>query len=224
MSMTAFFHRTSFDFSQQAKDWILDRYTGRFSKEFYHNLDSTQGTAYSQLEWRNSPAGKELMQFLATYNCEVSHSGISAHISNQATGAMCNPHIDFVTNRQGIRNLISTRFNVLVLGNPMDTMHWWPDLTDDHPTLLDYSRQNNQTGFKYKTKVVPGDTIQNRIDFLGTAPIIEANVSSPSAFVKTDCVHSINLSPGPRLLITVAFNKSVDEITAMPRPAKTTPT
>ena len=213
--MAKCFHKTSFSFSTQAKDWILNRYVGRFDKEFYHNLDSTQGTVQSQLEWRNSLAGKELIQFLATYNCNVSHFGISAHISNQATSAMCNPHIDFITTQQGTRNLISSRFNVLILGNPLDTMHWWPDITDDHPELSDISRKNNQTGFEYKTKVVPGDTIQDRIDFLGTAPIIEANVSLPSAFVKTDCVHSINLSPGPRLLITVAFNKSVDEITAL---------
>lgn len=213
--MTTFFHKTTFDFSQKAKDWILDRYAGRFDRAFNHNLDSTQGTLQGQREWYNSIAGRELIEFLAQYNCNVSYFGISAHISNQPSNAMCNPHIDFVTNQQGVRNLISSRFNVLVLGNPLDTMHWWPEVLPDHPALVDISRKNNQTGFEFKTKVVPGDTIPDRINFLGTAPIIEANVASPSAFVKTDCVHSISLSPGPRLVVTVAFNKSVDEITAL---------
>ena len=213
--MTTFFHRTSFDFSQQAKDWILDRYTGRFNRNFNHNLDSTQGTIQIQQEWHRSIAGRELIEFLAQYNCNTSHFGISAHVSNQAVNAMCNPHIDFITTKDGMRNNVLSRFNVLILGNPLDTMHWWPDMLYNHPALVDITRKNNQTGFEFKSKVVPGDTIQDRINFLGTAPIIEANVSLPSAFVKTDCVHSVNLSPGPRLVITVAFNKSVDEITAL---------
>jgi len=125
---------------------------------------------------------------------------------------MCNPHIDFITSKEGVRNNVLSRFNVLILGNPLDTMHWWPTIVSDHPALVDITRKNNQTGFEFKSKVVPGDTIQSRIDFLGTAPIIETNVASPSAFIKTDCVHSINLSAGPRLVVTVAFNKSLTDI------------
>lgn len=210
--MARCFHKTNFSFSNQANDWILNRYVGRFDREFYHNLDSTQGTVQSQLEWRNSIAGRELKDYLATHNCDSSYFGISAHISNQAVNAMCNPHIDFITNKEGVRNNVLSRFNVLVIGNPLDTMHWWPDITDEHPSLIDITRKNNQTGFEYKTKLVPGDTIIDRINFLGNAPVIESNVANPSAFVKTDCVHSINLSPGPRLLITVAFNKSIEDI------------
>jgi hypothetical protein len=210
--MTTFFHRTSFDFSQQAKDWILDRYASRFDRYFNHNLDSTQGTVQIQQEWHRSNAGQELIDFLAQYNCSTSYFGISAHISNQATSAMCNPHIDFITSKEGVRNNVLSRFNVLILGNPLDTMHWWPTMVSDHPALVDITRKNNQTGFEFKSKVVPGDTIPDRIQFLGTAPIIEANVASPSAFIKTDCVHSINLSAGPRLVVTVAFNKSLTDI------------
>lgn len=213
--MAMCFYKTDFSFSTQSTDWILNRYDGRFNREFFHNLDSTQGTAKSQLEWHNSIAGKELKDFLATYNCDTLYFGISAHISNQATNAMCNPHIDFITNKEGIRNRVLSRFNVLILGNPLDEMHWWPSITDEHPSLIDITRKNNQTGFEYKTKLVPGDTIADRINFLGKAPIIESNVANPSAFVKTDCVHSINLSAGPRLLITVALNKTLEEITAL---------
>ena len=205
--MIKFFHKTNFNFSVESRDWILNRYDNRFNKNFDHNLDTIRYTTSTQDEWKNSIVGKELIEFLSYYNCDTSYFGITAHICNRSFSGMCLPHIDYRLGKP-----VSSRFNVMILGNTLDPMYWWPNISYDSPVLFDIVKKNTDTGIEYQTKTFPGNSLEEKLKFLGDASMIEAGVASPSAFVKTDCIHSIFLSAGPRLLITVAFNKPIEDI------------
>jgi len=204
-----FFHKTNFDFSTKAKNWILARYQDKFNRKFYHDLDITQYD--SQVEWHNSLAGKELIEFLSKYNCDTNYYGISAFISNMPYDIKSNPHID-TKFKQGNSYRIKTRFNVMVLGNPQDPMVWWDHIEYGNSKLIE-SKFHSITGQEYCSKSIPGNDPISRWDYLGTPTIQTSNLLTPSAFVKTDCAHAVILSSVPRLIVTVALDKTLSEIT-----------
>ena len=55
-------------------------------------------------------------------------------------------------------------------------------------------------------------TMEERWQCLGTPTEIKSNLLVPSAFVKTDCAHTVSVSAGPRLIVTVAIDKPLHEI------------
>ena len=67
-------------------------------------------------------------------------------------------------------------------------------------------------GIEYISKSVIGNTMKERWNYLGEPTMIASNILTPSAFVKTDCVHTVTCSAGPRLIVTVALNKSIEEL------------
>jgi hypothetical protein len=198
-----FYHQTEFDFSKEAKDWILEQYVKRFSQEFYHDLDVYR--------WPNSLASKELKSFLEQYKCNTYYYGISAFVSNNNNFFIGNPHIDTKFDRLGNSSQIKTRFNILVQGDPQDEMFWWQDWQYGDSRLVDNTFKS-LNGISYTSKSVPGDTVESRWQLLGIPTKIKSNLLTPSAFVRTDCAHTVSVSPGPRLIVTVAIDKALEEI------------
>jgi hypothetical protein len=211
INIRMFYHSTDFDFSSTAKQWILARYAYRFADHFYHDLDANQFSYKSQQQWTNSAAGKELLAFLAGYNLDSSYYGITAFISNASTWFLGNPHIDVKYDVCMREHPIRSRFNVLVQGNSADKMYWW-----DHmhwgDSRLSRSQFRDLYNRAYTSISIPGDSVDARWQYLGTSSISQAHVLTPSAFIKTDCVHTVNVSPGPRLIVTVAFDKTIEKI------------
>jgi hypothetical protein len=103
----------------------------------------------------------------------------------------------------------------MVLGNPEDPMEWWDwlDFDDDRYTSADYTTIDGMP-FTYP-KSIPGSSKEDKFTFLGAPTLSVKNVLTPSAFVKTDCVHNVSLSPGPRIIVTVCFDKTIDEILSL---------
>ena len=60
--------------------------------------------------------------------------------------------------------------------------------------------------------MIPGSNPDERWDYLGTPNTTKSNLLIPSAFVQTDCAHAVILSPEPRLIVTVALDKTIEEI------------
>ena len=204
------YHRTDFSFSTEATKWILDRYHDRFLKNFDHDLDAEQYSGSSQLEWHASPVGQELLSFLKQYDLDTSYYGICAFVSNSNKPFIGNPHVDARFDQYGIPTEIKSRFNVLVQGNPKDKMSWWPTCTYWDKRLQPKSFKLNGQTFRHVA--VPGNDPQSRWTWLGEPNISEGSILTPSAFVRTNCAHTVTVSPGPRIVVTVALDKELHEI------------
>ena len=199
-----------FTFSNEAVNWVIERYHDQFSQNFDHDLDAEQYVNTAQAQWHSSPVGAELVDFLSTYNLDTSYYGISAFISNRTDTFIGNPHVDARFDLQGNPSEIKSRFNVLVQGNSQDRMVWWPSVTYWDTRLESKVFQLNGQTFKHKS--VPGNDPESRWAWLGKPEHSESNLLTPSAFVQTNCVHTVTVSAGPRIIVTVALNKTLEEI------------
>lgn len=208
--MNNFYHKTSFEFSTEAKSWVLDRYHMRFNQHFFHDFDPTQINSHSQIQWRDSIAGQEIIDFLKQYNCTIDYYGIGVFISNTETQIYSNPHSD-IKFSNGTQSKIKSRFNVMILGNQSDEMVWWQDFEYNDARSID-TKFTSSMGHSYVSKSVPGNNPSERWDYLGEPTFRAGNILTPSAFVKTDCAHAVILSSEPRLLVTVAIDRSLSEI------------
>lgn len=215
----------SFDFSPAAKKLILDYYAGinLFKKNFYHGEDMVQETSFKQSIWTNSIVGKELKSYLAPYGCDLGYGGITFFICNTTDTYLGNPHIDSMPDAfteeadeymQDVSTVIKSRFSVMLLGNPEDPLTWWNHMQFGDKRLVAHQfRYIN--GKNYSAKNIPGDSMEQRWEYLGNPTHISGNVFTPSAFIKTDCAHTITCSPVPRLMLTVPLNKSIEELSVM---------
>jgi hypothetical protein len=204
------FHQTTFGFSQPALDWITNYYKDKYETNFHHNLDGIQWR--HQDIWHASPAGIELLNFLKQYYCNTENLIITAHLSNTKNSGFTNPHVDVINRGAAEPKIIKSRFNVLVKGNVEDAMYWWPNIACGDHRLIPAVHTSSRTGKPYNTFTVPGDTIKEKFIFLGKADVIKSNLLTPSAFVRTDCMHTIFTSAGPRLVVTVEFDETIEEL------------
>jgi hypothetical protein len=193
----------------EARNWVLDRYAGRLEGNIGHDTDLTQYTPSAQAEWSNSIVGKELNAFLSQYGCNTEFGGINVFM---CTLGNPDPHIDTKSDIEtGIVYRIKSRLNVMVMGNPHDPLIWWSNFTYDDPRITETKFQAPD-GREYTNKSVPGGDTQGRYAFLGAPDHVARNVYTPSAFVRTDCAHTVHFIPGPRLIVTVALDKSIEDL------------
>ena len=176
-----------------------------------HDLDINQYYGNNQIEWYHSIIGHELNTYLKKYKCNTSYYGITTFISNTTDTYLGNPHVDTRIDMNAVPSDIKSRLNVLVLGNPTDNMFWWNTMRYGDERMID-SSYKDLNGVEYISKSVPGNTMRERWDYLGEPTMIANNILTPSAFVKTDCAHTVTCSPGPRLILTIALNKSIEEL------------
>ena len=176
-----------------------------------HDLDINQYVGDIQTEWYYSIVGHELNTYLKQYKCDTSYYGITTFISNTTETYLGNPHVDTRFDIHHNPSTIKSRLNVLILGNPLDNMFWWDTMRYGDEQMVD-SSYVDINGIEYVSKSVPGNTMRERWDYLGEPTMTANNILMPSAFVKTDCVHTVTCSAGPRLIVTVALNKSIKEL------------
>jgi hypothetical protein len=206
--LTKFYHSLTFNFSVEARDWILDRYAGRFEGNIGHNTDLTQYTPQAQKEWQNSIVFHELNDYLSQYGVDTNYNGINVFL---CTLGNPDPHIDTKSDINGRVYRIKTRFNTMILGNPSDPIAWWGSFTYDDPRIEE-TKFIGPDGREYINKSVPGGDTQGRYEFLGAPDHVARDIYTPSAFVRTDCAHTVHFNPGPRLIVTVALNKTIEEL------------
>ena len=201
-----FYQHSNFSFSKEACLWALAQYSNKLNSKVAHVLDVIP----DQKQWSNSLIGQELNEFLSKYNLNTKQHGIGVFISND-TRPWVNPHIDYMISNGKIV-LVKSRFNVMILGNPNDTMVWWPAWTSDDARII-YNEYKDINNNNFWLPGIPGNTIEERCVLLGPPEITTTFYqNNTSAFVKTDCAHTINVSPEPRLIVTVGFDKSLEEI------------
>jgi hypothetical protein len=212
-----YYLQTDFDLSDAARKFTLSQYRDRFTENFYHGEDTRECSPQRQLMWKNSIVGREINEFLQQYGCNIHWDEIVFFISNTSELFLGNPHIDskleenerMFTHQQSSR--IKTRFNVRILGNPLDTMTWWEHMQFGDTRLVTHEFKYI-TGETYFSKNIPGNTMRERWDYLGEPSHTANNYLMPSAFVKTDCAHTVTCSPGPRLILAFGIDKTIQEL------------
>ena len=179
-----------------------------------------QETPIKQAIWTHSIVGKELKSFLEPYGCDLSYGGITFFMCNTTKLFLGNPHIDSTPKdpsndlheyMHGSSNVIKSRFSVMILGNPDDPLTWWNHMHFGDERMVAHPFKYID-GKEYVAKSVPGDSVEERWQYLGEPSYVASNVFAPSAFIKTDCAHTITCSPVPRLMLTVPLNKSIEEL------------
>jgi hypothetical protein len=203
-----FYHSLKFNFSMEARNWVLDRYAGRLEGNIGHDTDLTQYTPSAQAEWQNSIVARELNDYLSQYGVDTSYNGINVFL---CTLGNPDPHIDTKSDYEGNVYRIRTRFNVMLLGNPHDPLAWWDNFEYDDPRIEE-TKFIGPDGREYINKSVPGRDTQGRYAFLGAPTCTARDIYTPSAFVRTDCAHTVHFIPGPRLIVTVALDKTIEEL------------
>ena len=199
-----FYYQTDFDFSPSAKQYIKNIYKHKFNQNYYHDLDS------SKLIDPISPPGREIIKFLSKYNLNIKYQGIMAFTSNSDTWFEGNPHVDIIR-INGEQVPIRTRFNIMIEGNINDTMYWWKDISWGSDQLVQ-NKFTLRSGHSYDSYSIPGNSPKERWDYIGEPSDKKDKLLTPSAFVRTDCTHTVNVSAGPRLIISVAFAETFDDI------------
>ena len=158
--------------------------------------------------WQNSPIEQELSDFLLPFGLDLKYAGINCFISNLSKFEITNPHVDILHRNKQLLP-IKSRFNLMILGNSEDPMCWWNTLKYGDSKLEKKLFTYGSTF--YESLAVPGDSIEERWQHLGTPTEIKTNLLAPSSFVNTNYAHALKLSAGPRLILSVPFDRYLDE-------------
>lgn len=191
---------SEFSFSQKAIDWIRPKFFKLCQRQFHHDLYPFIDSNIMKM----SPIGKELINFLKSK--KIIPGTISTFVSNSTDYFIGNPHIDF-KHLGSILKPIESRFNVLLIGNASDKMVWWDtdiQLKEQKFTTLDNA--------EYTSLAVPGEDPIERWHNLGSPKFTTDLMSETGYFVRTDCIHTVSVSPGPRLVITVELDMDMNMI------------
>jgi hypothetical protein len=209
ISMSAPFIKSDFKFSQESLDWIKATFEFVKDKNEGHDLFKTEFSERKlgrKVSFEGSLALEEIKNYLKKFGIDDSYfddlTGPDIFFSNKPHPSPHFPHFDLLRKI----GLVKSRFNVCVIYGLNDDMFWWEDVVPGHPLVMPDYRQ--QIGLK-------GTTSQERLSYLGNPTSIAENMYNDtcSAFVRTDCAHSITIkNPGVRLVVTVALNKSIDEL------------
>jgi hypothetical protein len=197
-----FYHKTDFKFSQESIDLITNLFSDRWKENFSHDVEYGSLNALEIVY-------EELKLYLLNYNLNYDYAGISVFLSNLKEKTKTNPHIDILHKNKN-RYPIKSRFNVMILGNPDDPMFWWNKMKFGDPDHV----ENTFTYFgkPYKSLGIPGDTVEERWQYLGAPTEIKQQLLTTSAFVNTFNAHALELSPGPRLIVSVPFDKHITDL------------
>lgn len=199
-----FFYQTDFDFTSKTKHLINQKFNYWYKNYFDHDIEYK---TIRQL-FTISSIVQELSVFLKTFDINFDYHNINAFISNYSTYTKTNPHVDVL--HKGHNYLpIKSRFNVMVKGNPYDPMIWWEHFKFGNPNHI--KQKFTYFGHEYESLSIPGSTVPQRLDYLGAHSCIKHNLLTPSAFVNTSIAHALELSPGPRLIISVQINKDIQD-------------
>lgn len=199
-----FFYQTDFDFTTKTKELIKYKFDHWYKNHFDHDAEYR---TIKQLLTITS-IGKELTVFLKNFGINFDYRNVNAFISNVNTYTKTNPHVDVL--HKGHNYLpIKSRFNVMIKGNPQDPMIWWKHFEFGNPNHI--KQKFAHFGNEYESLSIPGSTISERLEYLGSPSCIKNNLLTPSAFVNTSIAHALELSPEPRLIISVQINKDLQD-------------
>jgi hypothetical protein len=215
--------QTDFKFSDEAFNWIVKSYSFINDKRIGHNLYRSFELSKHFNEsviWKNTLAFNEVMSYLTQYGIDPTLYGDTVNgpdvfISNRSASSGHYPHIDqtrnFNTNTPGYVFPVKTRFNIPIYHNPDEDMYWWDEVTPGHKLVGPVKVNENFT----QLLGIRGLDCEEKLKNLGPPTSINRGIfkNHTSAFVRTDCAHSISAKQsGVRLIVTLALDYSINEL------------
>jgi hypothetical protein len=221
--MNRLFLESDFKFSEESTQWLYQTFDFLFKEpELNHNLYRTRNFEKNfnkKVSFIGSPPLHEIKEYLKKFGIpdwyfDNEINGPDIFMATTKVSCAHHPHIDEHRVPKGLlpggTEPIPTRFNSFILYSPDEDMCWWEDVVPGHPLVTSYDNGvvKQQLGIKGR------GSFQKLLN-LGppsyVADRLYKNVSS--AFVRTDCAHSISLkTPGTRFGVTVALNRKIDEL------------
>ena len=198
-----YYFQTDFDLTEKTKSLVKQKFAKIWNTNFEHDAE------YLILRdiFSIPTIGKELRSFLKVYNLDLQYAGVNTFVSNTKTYTKTNPHIDILHKKTLLP--IKSRFNIMILGDPNDPMLWWKSFTFGNPNHTKH--KFTYFGNEYESLGVPGNTIEERLKYLGQPDIIKHNLLTPSAFINTFSAHALEISPGPRLILSIPIDKHIHQ-------------
>jgi len=198
-----FYKKANFNLSTESSQYVIELYKDKFNTQFTHDLDNKISNTFIFTK-----AGIEIRDYLKSKNLLTKNIKFQTFISNNNRWFKGNPHIDITPGTNP--KIIKTRFNILILGNPQDKMFWWSNFYSiNQLELMDFT---DLTGICYKSYGIPGKCIEDRWSYIGNSSFCDSNILTSSAFVKTNCLHTVNVSPGPRLVLSIPLDVDIENI------------
>jgi len=197
------FYRSNFVLSNESQANIIDYYKEIWSNHFPHRLETLP------ISWYNKNLGKEILAFLNSYNLFPYYTGLTVFLSNVKTETITNPHVDVLHKNTKLLP-IKSRFNILCLGES-GSMIWWNTMKWGQKDLV-LTTFKTYTNIEYESYAIPGDDLQDRLEYLGDPHLIEDDILKPCSFVCTEYAHALKLSSGPRIVVSVGFDLPFENI------------
>lgn len=199
------YKQTDFDLSDRSKDLVRKIFKFKWHTEFDHRMEVPQENI-----WKFTGVKNELDDFFVTKKLTIEYKRITVFLSNLQKPYNTNPHIDLIHEENNIFP-VKTRFNILCQGNTDDSMFWWENCKWGDQRIIKRSF-TTYNGISYRTFGVIGDSVEDRYKILGQPSFIKNKLLTSGSFIKTDIAHAINISPGPRLIVSIEIDKSIEEI------------
>lgn len=218
------FFKSDFKFSEKSINWINNNFNFLFSdpKVCEHALIRTfkfESKFGHKVSFKDSPVLEELQNYLENFGIPKEYfinekNGPDVFLANNVNVKLHSPHIDETLEYDdkfpgGVKPVL-TRFNSFIKYSPYEDMWWWENVVPGSPLIDTYETKEfvERLGIKGKTSV-------QKLSYLGPPSHVAKSLylDTSSAFIKTDCAHSISLrSPGIRFGITVALDKTIEEL------------
>ncbi len=204
MTKICFFKKVDFEFSPTTKLLIEKIFQKRWAENFDHDID------YKKLYnvWSSRSIIKEITGFLTDFGLDTRYAGINFFSSNTLKKEKTNPHID-VLHRNSKFLPIKSRFNIKILGSE-DTMFWWGHFKWGDQRHIEKTFYHND--IPYQSLSIPGDSITERWSYLGNPTETQNNLLCSSSFVNTEYAHALEISPGPRLIVSIPFRDPLEKL------------
>lgn len=190
--------KTDFELSDKLKNLIIIQYQKKWNSNFFHDLEQKVNPI-------NPLINKEVTWFLKNFNQDLSIQRFEIFTSNLDYRQKTNPHIDI--NHSVPITPIKSRFNIPLIISNNEIMFWWDHIKFEH--LIETEFSYNQT---YRSLGIPGNTVQERWQYLGPPSFTEENIYSTCTFINTNLVHALEINSGPRLILSAVINLDLDSL------------
>jgi hypothetical protein len=207
--MSTYFNNIPLEFDSNLQNWMNDNL---YQLTEYHNLHSPINSIVCRLHQHNeSPVAVHIRNTLKLHGL----TGTNFEVFTYKTFLEPNldggyPHIDFANNKP-----VSARLNFLLEGKN-DKMYWWPHTVDSNVVLQkDIKTDGNNRRLRgYLVDDISNLPRKEMYNQLGKPVTVCENLYNinHAAIVRTDILHAVTWSGGPRLILSMQILESWEEI------------
>jgi len=198
-----FFLPVEFEHNSQEVDQIKKIFIHKFNETFEHRLEYHRFLSQTLL-------GVKISNYLKSIDLDTEYTGFGIFLNNVNSRTLTNPHVDVLHLADKLLP-IRSRFNFLIHQNESFYMIWWSKIKWGDTSLVKHQFLNKNR-LPYLSMAIPGNTIEERYQYLEDFDFQLVNPLRPCGFVNTENSHALSIGPGPRMILSVGFDISLREI------------